>query len=155
MRDGAARTVSATHCWSSGHARASGTVARLRICSFQCQTELRDFRLLEVGCGTGTDLVEFLRLGFAPNISAASSCSTTVRHARAVLPGAVRILVDDAVAMQGSIAPLSQHIVYQSTVFSSIVDDRLQAELASAMCSGMRPGRGVPRECASCLMTKP
>jgi len=107
-------------------------------------TELRDLRLVEVGCGTGTNLVEFLRLGFQPeHLSGIELLDDSATRARAVLPAAVRILVGDAAAMKNSIPPVSQDIVYQATVFSSILDDRFQAELASTMWSWVRPGGGV------------
>src|SRR3954447_13919881 len=107
-------------------------------------TELRDLRLLEVGCGTGTNLVEFLRLGFeAEHLSGIELLEDSAARARAVLPPAVRILVGDATVMKSSIAPVSHDIVYQATVFSSILDDRFQKELAAAMWSWVRPGGGV------------
>jgi SAM-dependent methyltransferase len=107
-------------------------------------TELRDLRLLEVGCGTGTNLVDFLRLGFeAEHMSGIELLVDSAVRARAVLPGAVRLLVGDAAAMRDSIPPASQDIVYQATVFSSILDDGFQAELAQVMWSWVRPGGGV------------
>lgn len=107
-------------------------------------TELRDLKLLEVGCGTGFNLVEFVRLGFVPeHLSGIELLGDSAARARAVLPDSVRILVGDAAVMKSSIAPASQDIVYQATVFSSILDDRFQAELASTMWSWVRPGGGV------------
>src|SRR6266496_2521476 len=51
---------------------------------------LRDKRLFEVGCGTGTDLLEFIQLGFTPaNLAAYELIEARVRSARERLPASV------------------------------------------------------------------
>ena len=105
-------------------------------------TQLASLRLLEVGCGAGGNLLELLRLGFAPaNLSGAELLPERLAQARAVLPPALALWGGDASALD--IAPASQDIVFQSTVFSSLLDDDFQQRLAGAMWRWVKPGGGV------------
>ena len=105
-------------------------------------TDLARLRLLEVGCGAGGNLLELLRLGFAPaNLSGAELLPERLAQARAVLPPALALWGGDASTLD--IAPASQDIVFQSTVFSSLLDDAFQLRLAAAMWSWVAPGGGV------------
>lgn len=99
-------------------------------------------RLTEVGCGAGDNLLELLRLGFAPQHLGGIELLPE-RHAQAChrLPGAALLHLGDACV--APVAPESQDIVLQSTVFSSLLDDPLQRELADAMWRWVRPGGGV------------
>ena len=102
-------------------------------------------RLLEIGCGTGMNLVEFLRMGFRPeHLQGIELLAESVERARLVLPCSVGILQGDAsVVTAPSLPPASQDIVYQATVFSSLLNSSFQARLARAMWSWVRPGGGV------------
>lgn len=101
-------------------------------------------RLLEVGCGSGTNLLEFLRLGFvARHLSGVELLPDSAQRARSILPADVRIDIGDAAAMLDAFEPASQDIVYQATVFSSLLDDGFQSELARVMWQWVRPGGGV------------
>ncbi len=105
-------------------------------------TELSTLRLLEVGCGAGGNLLEFLRLGFVPeHLAGAELLPERFAQARHVLPPAVALFEGDALAMP--LEPASQHIVFVSTVFSSLLDDAFQQRLADAMWRWVRPGGGV------------
>jgi hypothetical protein len=61
--------------------------------------------------------------------------------ARAVLPSAVSLHAGDASTLP--VAAASQHIVLQSTVFSSLLDDAFQQRLADAMWRWVAPGGAV------------
>lgn len=104
--------------------------------------DLSALKLLEIGCGSGGNLLEFLRLGFRPeNLSAIELLPERVAAAREVLPGGVRVYEGDATSM--SLGPEAQDLVFQSVVFSSLLDDGYQAELAKRMWAWVRPGGGI------------
>ena len=125
--------------WQTLHERQR---ALLRLLAAHGIGELSTLNLTEVGCGSGGNLLELLRLGFAPD----RLCGIELlpeRHAQArqSLPEATRVLLGDATV--ADIAPSSQHIVLQSTVFSSLLDDDFQAHLAATMWRWLRPGGAV------------
>jgi SAM-dependent methyltransferase len=106
--------------------------------------DLHDMRLVEVGCGGGANLLDLLRLGFAPeHLQGIELLKASAERARKVLPAAVRIMHGDAAAMAKSIEAGSQDIVLQATVFSSLLDARFQQRLADIMWRWIRPGGGV------------
>lgn len=98
--------------------------------------------LLEIGCGNGANLLEFLELGAEPDKLVGNELlAERLAAARHLLPTGVHLLAGDASAL-----PFPAHsfdIVYQSTVFSSILDDDLQERVAVAMWRWLRPGGGV------------
>lgn len=104
--------------------------------------DLAALDLLEVGSGHGGNLLEMLRLGFSPDRLAGIELLPN-RHAeaRARLPAGVALTLGDAARVP--IAPASQDIVLQSTVFSSLLDDDFQRRLAEAMWAAAKPGGGV------------
>ena len=103
---------------------------------------LADRRLLEVGCGSGGNLLEMLRLGFAPeHLSGVELLPERLEAARRSLPPAVTLLGGDA-----SQLPLPEgqaDVVLLSTVFSSLLDDGFQQQLADAVWRAVKPGGGV------------
>jgi SAM-dependent methyltransferase len=99
-------------------------------------------RVTEVGCGAGDNLLELLRLGFAPeHLTGIELLAERHAQARHRLPAATTVHLGDATGVP--IAPESQHIVLQSTVFSSLLDDAFQQRLADAMWRWVKPGGGV------------
>ena len=105
-------------------------------------TDLSTLRLLEVGCGSGGNLLELLRLGFAPDrLSGVELLPDRFAAARAALPAALSLVEGDALQM--SLPEASQDIVFVSTVFSSLLDDAFQQRLADAMWRWVQPGGGV------------
>lgn len=108
--------------------------------------DLSHRRLLEVGCGTGGNLQEFLRMGFMPrHLKGIELDEDRHAHACEVLPSSLRLIQGDALGDEALrvIGPMSQDIVLQATVFSSILDESLQGQLADAMWRWVRPGGGV------------
>lgn len=105
----------------------------------------RDFngrKLIEVGCGGGGNLLEFLRLGFLPgNVAGIELLDERAAAARNVLPSSVNIQMGDASVVDVGIG--TQDVVYQSVVFSSLLDDRFQEALARRMWDWVKPGGGV------------
>jgi len=104
--------------------------------------DLSALRLLEVGSGGGSNLLELLWMGFAPQHLAGIELLPE-RHAaaRARLPAAVALTEGDATAL--AIEPASVDIVLQATVFSSLLDDVFQQRLADTMWRAVKPGGGV------------
>ena len=116
--------------------------AMLQLFNRQRLPELSTLRLLEVGCGAGGNLLELLRLGFAPHhLSGIELLPERWAQARQVLPAAVTLHVGDA--LQIELPAQSQHIVFVSTVFSSLLDDAFQQRLATAMWRWLKPGGAV------------
>ena len=106
--------------------------------------DLSPVRLLEVGCGTGTNLLDLLRLGFRPDhLQGIELLNASAEQARMVLPASVRVVVGDAAAAMDVVPPASQDIVFQSTVFSSLLDYGFQQRLADVMWAWVRPGGGI------------
>lgn len=96
----------------------------------------------ELGCGTGSNLLTLLQLGFAPaRLTGVELLPERVRAARERLPTAIRVLEGDARA--AAIEAGSQDLVLAFTVFSSVLDEALQQQLAAAAWRWLRPGGAV------------
>ena len=105
-------------------------------------SDLASKRLLEVGCGGGANLLELLRLGFAPeHLIGAELLPERCVQARRVLPAALALHAGDALQLDLPVA--SQDAVFVSTVFSSLLDNAFQHRLADAMWRWAKPGGGV------------
>lgn len=101
-----------------------------------------DWYAAEVGCGAGGNLLDLLRLGLRPaHLTGIELLPERLAAARAALPESVRLLAGDASA--ADVAPGSQDLVLQFTVFSSILDDALQQRVAAAMWAWLKPGGAV------------
>ena len=104
--------------------------------------DLTERRALEVGCGSGANLLELLKLGFAPeHLTGLELLPARHAAARRVLPAAVRLELGDALVAE--VPPASQHLVLQFTVFSSLLDEEMRQQLANAMWRWTRPGGAV------------
>ena len=116
--------------------------AMLRLFKRLGWTDLSARTLLEVGCGTGSNLLECLLIGFVPEHLAGIELLEE-RHAlaRRRLPQEVTLRQGDATAL--GIAPASHDVVLQATVFSSLLDDAFQQRLADTMWAAVKPGGGV------------
>lgn len=116
--------------------------AAIKLLSSRGIQTLRDMDLLEIGCGTGANLMEFLQLGALPERMVGNDLlPERLRQAQHVLPEAMRLLAGNAAEL--ALEESSFDIVYQSTVFSSILDDALQQHIAAAMWKWVRPGGAV------------
>jgi SAM-dependent methyltransferase len=104
--------------------------------------DLATLRLIEVGCGSGGNLLELLRLGLKPeHLQGAELLPERLAQARELLPASLVLHGGDACAL-----PLpegSQDVVFVSTVFSSLLDDDFQQRLADTMWRWLRPGGAV------------
>lgn len=101
-----------------------------------------DRTLLDVGCGTGSNLLFFLRLGFVPeNLHGIDLLTDRVDAARALLPRQVTVAPSEASAYEG--APNAFDIAFQSMLFSSVLDVEMRQRIADNMWRMVRPGGGV------------
>lgn len=103
---------------------------------------LADLSVLEVACGGGGNLLELLRMGFAPGKLVGNELlSERSAVARLNLPEATQVITGDAMKLpmgQGSF-----DVVNQSTVFSSLLDSNFQMQLANKMWYWVKPGGAV------------
>ena len=105
-------------------------------------TDPSGLELVEVGAGSGGNLLELLRVGFAPEkLRGVELLPERAELARRVLPAALDFQVGDACELP--LAPGSVDIVYQSVVFSSLLDDAYQQRLAETMWRWLKPGGAV------------
>ena len=125
--------------WQGVHERQR---AMLRLFRQRGLGELSMLRLLEVGCGAGGNLLELLRMGFAPErLSGIELLPERCAQARRVLPAALCLHAGDALGVE--LPAQSQDIVYVSTVYSSLLDYAFQQRLATAMWRWLKPGGAV------------
>lgn len=102
---------------------------------------LRTRKLLEVGCGTGGNLTELMRLGFLPqNLFGNELLAERIESARTKLPRCVGLVAGDASQLDYPSGEFD--VVFQSTVFTSLLDPWFQARLAARMWTGVKPGGG-------------
>ncbi len=103
---------------------------------------LKDLRLVDLGCGSGGNLLDFVRLGFEPqNLCGLELLEERASRAREILPHSIELMVGDALKAQ--IAPQSVDIVFQSVVFSSILSDSFQEDLAAKIWDWLKPGGAI------------
>jgi SAM-dependent methyltransferase len=98
--------------------------------------------VLEIGCGSGSNLLTLMHLGFSPERMVANELlPDRAREARLRLPQAIHVVQGDA--LECDLGGERFDVVLQSTVFSSLLDDGFQQRLADRMWSLVQPGGGV------------
>jgi SAM-dependent methyltransferase len=98
--------------------------------------------VLEIGCGNGANLLQLLLLGFRPeNLVGNELLEERATLARRRLPSSTRVIMGDAAEL--ALGDETFDIVYQSTVFTSILDDSFQQKLANRMWDLTKPGGGI------------
>lgn len=103
---------------------------------------LDSLKLLEVGCGSGINLLGFIELGFNPeNLTGIDLLQERVNKAKQSLPSQVEIIEGDA--LKFNCEPESFDIVFQSTVFTSILNEEFKKELADKMWTWVKTGGGI------------
>jgi ubiquinone/menaquinone biosynthesis C-methylase UbiE len=99
---------------------------------------LAEASIADVGCGEGRWLLEFLQWGaVAANLHGIDLIAERIAYARKRIPGA-DLRSGDAAKLPWRDA--SFDLVTQFTVFSSIPDTKVQAEVAAEMLRVLRPG---------------
>ncbi|MBH9551222.1 methyltransferase domain-containing protein [Inhella gelatinilytica] len=96
-------------------------------------------RAAELGCGTGGNLLGLLRWGFRPeHLTAVELQAARAHQARQVLPSTLQLFDGDA--RTAAVPTGSQDLVLAFTVFSSVLSDALQQDLADTLWRWLRPG---------------
>src|SRR5581483_152081 len=94
-------------------------------------------RILDVGCGAGAWLHDFLKWGASPeNLCGVDLLPERIAVARNVLPAAVQLRCASARTLD--VPDGSFDLVVQSTVFTSILDISLKRQIAAGMVRAVR-----------------
>jgi SAM-dependent methyltransferase len=110
----------------------------LRLLARHQRADLTGQRILEVGCGNGWWLREFVRYGAEPELLRGIDLLPERVAQAARLSPQIRIEQGDAGSM--AFPDGSFDIVLQSTVFTSILDDGLRRAVAGEMLRVLAPG---------------
>ncbi len=99
-------------------------------------------KVLEIGCGSGKNLLRLILLGFQPeNLVGNDLLEDSVLDARHLLPSATKVMLGDASDLD--LEDQTFDVVYQSLVFTSILDDAFQQKLANRMWGLAKHGGGI------------
>jgi ubiquinone/menaquinone biosynthesis C-methylase UbiE len=95
-------------------------------------------RILEVGCGSGDLLRDFIKWGARPeNVIGVELLPERVAEAKRLCPGAIQIVQSNAAKLEFSDATFD--LVFQSTVFTSVLDTSMKQQMAAEMCRVLKP----------------
>jgi SAM-dependent methyltransferase len=93
---------------------------------------LDTYKILEIGCGTGYWLREFIKWGARPeNIAGVELLSDRVTEAKKLCPETVQVQCGSAAALAFPSATFD--LVLQSTVFISVLDASMKQQMAAEM----------------------
>jgi SAM-dependent methyltransferase len=96
-------------------------------------------RILEVGCGTGKWLRDLVAWGADPEtLVGVELLQASAARARRLCPQAVTIECGNAAELR--FASGSFDLVFQATVFTSVLDDDMKRAMAAEMVRVLRPG---------------
>ncbi|MGH7529923.1 MAG: class I SAM-dependent methyltransferase [Gemmatimonadales bacterium] len=99
---------------------------------------LDDKTILEVGCGSGTWILQFIRWGARPeHIAGLDVRPRAIAQARSRVPAAVRLELANAAALPFPADAFD--LVLQATVFTSVLDRDLRRQIASEMIRVVKP----------------
>jgi ubiquinone/menaquinone biosynthesis C-methylase UbiE len=109
----------------------------LRMLSARDYSSFDNIKILEVGCGTGTWLRDFVRWGARPeNIWGVDLLPARIAEARELCPAGVTLKCQDSTNL--GVADSSFDLVLQSTVFTSILNLDMKRLLAREMVRVVR-----------------
>jgi ubiquinone/menaquinone biosynthesis C-methylase UbiE len=110
----------------------------LRLLSRQGCVPFETKKILEVGCGSGDMLRDFIKWGARPeNVIGIDLLPDRVAEAVHLCPKATEIHQGNAVKLQ--FPNNTFDLVVQSTVFTSVLDAAMKKEMASEMCRVLKP----------------
>lgn len=101
-----------------------------------------DLHVLEMGCGSGGNLLDLIRIGFDPKrLVGVELLKERHEAAKSILPSATTLIHGNAAKVD--LPDNHFDIVYQSTVFTSLLDDGFQEALAQKMWDLTKPGGAI------------
>lgn len=104
--------------------------------------DLAEMDVLEIGCGTGNNILNLIALGAAPHrIVANDLIESRTNTAASRLPSSVRFHHGDASRLPGELG--SFDLIMQFMVFSSVLHDGLLEALAQRAWAALRPGGAI------------
>jgi ubiquinone/menaquinone biosynthesis C-methylase UbiE len=99
--------------------------------------DVRAASVLDIGCGSGEDSFRLVEMGFAPSKVFLmdlrldpTACARSHPESRAIRADASRLPFRDA----------AFHVIYQSTMLSSVVDTRVRSSILKEIARVLRPG---------------
>lgn len=99
---------------------------------------LENKRILEIGCGTGYWLRQFVRWGSRPdNICGIDLLPERIAEATNLCPAGITLGCQNAAQLDYSTGTFD--LVFQSTVFTSILSKHMKAQIAHEMLRVLRP----------------
>lgn len=99
---------------------------------------LKDRTVLEIGCGNGDLLRDFIKWGARPeNLCGIDLLAERVAEAIHVCPREVKILEGNAASLR--LKDETIDVVIQATVFTSVLDPGTKRQMASEMCRVLKP----------------
>ncbi len=103
---------------------------------------LHNKKLLEIGCGGGGNLLQFIRFGFDPiNLVGNDILEERLSEAKRKVSNQVSFYEGDILNQVFNDGTF--HVIFQSMVFSSILDDDYRHQLATKMWTWTKPGGGI------------
>lgn len=106
------------------------------------QKPLSELAFLEIGCGFGTNILQFLRFGFSPDkITANELLPDRASAARERLPEKIVVICGDAAEVDFPNAPFD--LILVSTVFSSLLNPYFRKKLALRIWDILSPGGAI------------
>ncbi len=100
--------------------------------------ELDSKKILDVGCGIGQWILDFIKWGARPeNITGTDLLADRIARAKHNCPAGATLLVANAARM--TFPDESFDLVVQSTVFTSILDQAVRREVAAQMFRVLKP----------------
>jgi len=107
----------------------------------QLRLDREKAKVLDVGCGSGSSLIQFLRLGFpAANLTGVDSDAARIDEARERFPN-VRFECESAEHL--SFPDSAFDLVFESTLFMMLTSDSIARAVAVEMLRVTRPGAHV------------
>jgi ubiquinone/menaquinone biosynthesis C-methylase UbiE len=107
------------------------------LCRHGCES-LEKKKILEIGCGTGDLLRDFVKWGARPeNIVGIDLLPERVAEAIHLCPKAMEIHQGNAAILE--FESESFDVAIQSTVFTSVLDPNMKRQMASEMCRVLKP----------------